>query len=286
MKLSSEDLLVILALCRERTLEGAGVSLGKDPSSIFRAIKRIEGKLGHALFSRSRDGFHPFGMATELAEKAATIHAALVDAEAIHSALNSDLTGRLRITTTDVLLEYVILPNLFMFRDQYPQIQIDFSTQNDFSKLWERGVDIAIRPASAPPEDAIGQFVKEIEYVVVCGQDYLDSKPAAQSECDGLDWLLPGGELSKHPINSWFSEHVRNSMSLTSFDSLNLAIRATRANLGVSVVPDLPNITEGLIRLPHFVMDEKTELWCLYHASNKGNPLVGAFCKFVRQILK
>ena len=85
MKLSSDDLLVILALCRQRTLERAGRFLERDISSVFRAINRIEAKANVPLFERSKSGFHPLPAAEELAEKGREISEALSPLTTLYS---------------------------------------------------------------------------------------------------------------------------------------------------------------------------------------------------------
>lgn len=281
MKLSSEDLMIVLALCREQTLERSAHFLDKDVSSVFRAIKRIEKKVGTPLFERSKLGFHPSPAAEELAEKGSEISDALSAAHVICSELGGPLSGRLRVTTTDLLLEYYILPNLADFRREFPNINIDFSTSNQFAKLWERGFDIAVRPSANPPEQLLGQFVKQIEYVAVCGAKY----PLSEVAPDRFDWLVPGSSLAQHPIRRWVSNNIPESASITSFDSMNLMVTAVHANLGVAFVPNLKSLTNGLVQLERLEIDEVSEIWCLYHPSNRGNPLVQAFNQFMKRTL-
>ncbi|WP_291732009.1 LysR family transcriptional regulator [Leisingera sp. F5] len=283
MKLTSDDLLVILALCRERTLDRAGRFLDRDVSSVFRAIKRIGTKAGAPLFSRSKTGFHPFPAAEELAEQGREISEALSQAEAICSGLDDQLSGRLRITTTDLLLEHFILPNLAGFRREFPNVDIDFSTSNQFAKLWERGFDLAVRPSANPPEQLMVQFLRRLEYAVVRGRGY---KPAQGTGSGAeFDWLVPGSGLAQHPVRKWFARNAAACASVTSFDSMSLMIQAVRADLGVSLVPDLPALTDGLVRMDGLEVSEFSEIWCLYHPSNRGNPLIQAFSKFMKRTL-
>lgn len=283
MKLTSDDLMVVLALCRERTLERAGLFLDRDVSSVFRAIKRIEAKVGAPLFSRSKTGFEPFPAAAELAERGREISESLSHADQICSGLEEHLSGRLRITTTDVLLEHFILPNLAQFRREAPQIEIEFSTSNQFAKLWERGFDLAVRPSANPPDQLLGQFLTRLGYVAVGGPGYMTADPNRQP--GDLDWLIPGSGLAQHLIRKWFARNDVPNASVTSFDSMNLMIKAVREDLGVSLLPDLPALTEGLVKIEGLEVAETSEIWCLYHPSNRGNPLIQAFVKFMKRAM-
>lgn len=252
---------------------------------MFRAIKRIEEKIGSPLFARSKTGFHPFPAAEELAERGGEISEALSRAEAIRSGIGEQLGGRLRITTTDILLEYFILPRLDGFRRLFPNVDIDFGTGNEFVQMWERGFDIAVRPSASPPEHLLGQFLRRLTYTAVCAPNYRLSEDAGKGNLAGADWLVPGGDLTRHPVRKWFARNIDDGGTVTSFDSMGVMLRAARAGLGIAVVPDLDPLTKGLVRLDGVAIDEATEIWCLYHASNKGNPLVQAFNRYVRQSL-
>lgn len=285
MKLSSDDLLVILALCRERTLERAGRFLERDTSSVFRAINRIESKANALLFERSKSGFRPFPVAEELADKGREISEALSEAGAICADLGNERKGRLRVTTTDVLLEHVILPNMRVLWEKLPHLKIEFSTSNQFAQLWERGFDVAVRPSTKPSDYLLGQFVAKLEYVMVCAPSYHLADDARNGALSTVDWLVPGGALLQHPVRKWFSANVTSNGSVASFDSMNLMFQAVRQGLGVAVIPNLAPLTEGLVQIQCVDINEASEIWCLYHPSNRGNPLVQAFCKLIKQAL-
>lgn len=66
---------------------------------------------------------------------------------------------------------------------------------------------------------------------------------------------------------------------------MNLMIKAVREDLGVSLLPDLPALTEGLHKIEGLEVTETSEIWCLYHSSNRGNPLIHAFVKFMKRAM-
>ncbi|UWQ93863.1 LysR family transcriptional regulator (plasmid) [Rhodobacteraceae bacterium M382] len=285
MPLSSEDLLVILALCREQTLDRAAAWLGRDSSSVFRAIKRIETRLGTPLFSRSKSGFEPLGLTRELAEKGREISETLRHADNIASQLDLARFEKLRVTTTDVILSCYILPNIDQFRAKYPGTHIEFNTSNQFAKMWERGFDVAVRPSSNPPGDLIGHFLRPLDYKLVHGSNYQPKVKLSGRAIQGGDWLIPGGTLTNHPVRKWFSQQVSNPDTVTQFDSMNLLVQAAKSGLGLAALPGLARITDGLVTLSDVEVPEVSELWCLYHSSNRENPLVQAFVRFAKHCL-
>ena len=79
-RLSASDLEVVLALTRGTTLAGASERLGVDASTIFRNLQRLERNLGRPLFERTRSGYRPTELATDLAAHAEEMEVALESA--------------------------------------------------------------------------------------------------------------------------------------------------------------------------------------------------------------
>ena len=71
------DLSLILALVRGGTLARAAALLRVDVSTVFRAVRRLEGALGQTLFEKSRTGYLPNSLARDLAQQAERAEQAL-----------------------------------------------------------------------------------------------------------------------------------------------------------------------------------------------------------------
>src|SRR5688572_33002683 len=103
-KMTPADLELTLALVRGTSLATAGERLGIDASTVFRSLQRIERGLGRALFERTRSGYLATELATELAEHAEHVEMALEAARSAAEAAPAQVSGTVRITTTDTVL--------------------------------------------------------------------------------------------------------------------------------------------------------------------------------------
>src|SRR5687768_14906714 len=99
--LMASDLELLLALVRGGTLAEAATRLGADASTVFRGVQRIEKSLGQRLFERTRQGYLASDATLEIARHAERIEAELEAARAAAQGKNSEVTGRVRLTTTD-----------------------------------------------------------------------------------------------------------------------------------------------------------------------------------------
>src|SRR5689334_1040644 len=72
-RLDARDLVLVLALVRGGTLGEAARQLGQDSSTVFRALQRLEKRLGLSLFERHRQGLLPGELALAWARSAEAI---------------------------------------------------------------------------------------------------------------------------------------------------------------------------------------------------------------------
>src|SRR5215831_2908448 len=109
-RLSTQDLALVLALSRHKGLARAGSELELDASTIFRQLKKIEKNLGQRLFGRQRGGYVPTELAMQLLLHAEAIEDRLSQARQAAQAAPEDAAGVVRITATDAVLNYLVIP--------------------------------------------------------------------------------------------------------------------------------------------------------------------------------
>lgn len=166
--LTAPDLEVLLALVRGGTLAQAAARLSADASTVFRSVQRIEKSLGQRLFERTRQGYLPSEAMSEIARHAERIEAELDAARAAAMAPNSEVTGRVRLTTTDSVLRGLVLPCLPALAAQHPQLQLELRSANELMSLTRRDADLALRATPKAPEHLIGRHLGPIRFVA-CG---------------------------------------------------------------------------------------------------------------------
>lgn len=181
-RLDYPDLSLILALVRGGSLARASALLKVDVSTVFRAVRRLEAALGQQLFEKSRTGYLPTTLAQTLAEQAERAEQALEAARIGVEQGGEAISGTVRLTCTDSVLQSLLLPALARFMPSYPGLTIELCTSNDFANLSRRDADIALRLTRTPPEHLVGRRLADISYRVCASAAYLQS-------VDSHDWL-------------------------------------------------------------------------------------------------
>ena len=185
-KLEARDLEIILALVRTANLARAGERLNVDASTIFRAIRRIERGLGHQLFERSRAGYLPSEQAQVLAEHAEQVETQLEQARSAIQLTPEQVSGTVRIATTDTLLHGLLAPALHKLANIHPLLEYELHTGNALTSLTRREADIAVRATNTPPLHLVGKQIGPIR-MALNGSNRIAYDQQVES---AVDWIV------------------------------------------------------------------------------------------------
>ncbi|WP_457408951.1 LysR family transcriptional regulator [Pseudomonas sp. TE24901] len=254
------DLSLILALVRGGTLARAAALLRVDVSTVFRAVRRLEASLGQTLFEKSRAGYLPTGLASSLAQQAERAEQALEAARVGVEQGGEVISGTVRLTCTDSVLQGLLLPALAQFMPEYPALTLELSTSNDFANLSRRDADIALRLTKTPPEHLVGRCLGAVAYQVCASPAF--AQQHAGRELAELAWIAPDDFLPDHPTVVWRREHLPGVRPSYRCNSMLSVAELVRGGMGVAALPDFL-LGDDLQPLGPVLTGHDTALWLL-----------------------
>ncbi|BBP57750.1 LysR family transcriptional regulator [Pseudomonas sp. St316] len=261
-RLDYPDLSLILALVRGGSLARAARLLQVDVSTVFRSVRRLEAALGQPLFEKSRSGYLPTNLAQALAEQAERAEQALEAARVGVEQGGEVISGTVRLTCSDSVLQALLLPALARFMPAYPALTLELSTSNDFANLSRRDADIALRLTRTPPEHLVGRKLGNVAYRVCASATYLRS--ANTDDLASMIWIAPDDFLPDHPTVAWRRQHLPGVVPAYRCNSMLSVTELVRAGLGVAALPDfLIDEHQGLMPLGEPLEGYDTALWLL-----------------------
>jgi DNA-binding transcriptional LysR family regulator len=268
-RFSSNDLEVVLALVRGATLAAAGERLGVDGSTVFRSLQRFERRLGQRLFERSRAGYRPTELALVLAGHAEEMEAALEAARSAVEATPAQVSGTVRITTTDTILHGLVAPALRTLKDHHPLLSFELHIGNDVASLTRRDADIAVRATKRPAQHLVGKRVGTIR-----GAVYAARRKGAptweQVEAGHADWIAPDDALPDHPSVVWRKRHFPRLIPRYRVNSILSVLELVAMGMGVGIVPMfLAERRTDVVRLTEPIDECETDLWLLTHPESR-----------------
>ena len=268
-RLETADLEVTLALVRGRTLAAAAERLGVDASTVFRSLQRIERGLGRPLFERSRSGYVATELATQLAGHAEAMEVAVEAARSAAQAEPSQVSGTVRITTTDTVLHGLVAPTLPALREIHPLLVYELHAGSELASLTRRDADIAVRATQRPPPHLVGKRVGTLRVAV-----YAARKGAARAraavEAGSADWIAPDDALPEHPSVAWRKRHHPKVEPRYRVNSILSVLELVALGLGVGVVPlFLAAERRDVVALSEPLESAETDLWLLAHPESR-----------------
>lgn len=259
-QLDYPDLSLILALVRGGSLARAAALLKVDVSTVFRAVRRLEAGLGQQLFDKSRAGYLPTSLAQALAQQAEQAEQALEAARIGVAQGGEVISGTVRLTCTDSVLQGLLLPALAQFMPNYPALVIELCTSNDFANLNRRDADIALRLTATPPEHLVGRCLGAVSYRLCASPEY-----KLRVDCSDLSkvaWIAPDDFLPDHPTVAWRRQCWPGVQPSYRCNSMLAVSELVRAGLGVAALPDFLMGAGGLEALSE-PLGHDTALWLL-----------------------
>lgn len=282
--LGPRDLELVLALVRGRTLAEAGRRLGLDTSSVYRAVKKLEQRLGLPLFDRHRQGMAPGELALALAERAEAMEAQLDAARELLQDDGAALSGLLRVSANDIGLHGLLLPLLGPFVRAHPQLQLELMATNQLARLERREADVALRGTASPPGHLVGVRLGVLRAALWAHRSYLDSLPPGTPP-EAMAWAVPDADrhLADYPSRRWRLARYPKVVPRLRCDGMLAVARAVQAGAAIGVAPHfLMAGTPGMVDLSGPLPEIDTELWLLTHPDMRHLRRVKAFFDFVR----
>jgi DNA-binding transcriptional LysR family regulator len=278
-----DDLRYVLAVADAGSLAGAGRRLGVNHTTMLRRIAAVEQRLGLRLFERLPAGYTLTPGGEELIAAARQIEATVTTLERRLAGKDLRLAGTIRVTTTDTLMGSILPEILAEFHASYPGIQVEIAVSNLMFNLTRREADIAIRPASGPPETLIGRRIAKVAFAIYASPDYLARQDAGRDLADH-QWLAPDEGLADTAVAQWMRAQVPQARITLAANSLMALCQAARAGLGLAALPCyLGDTSPDLVCVHQPIREMETALWILTHADLRRVARVRAFTEFASE---
>lgn len=265
--LSWDDLQLVGAVAQHGNLTRAAQALGLNHSSVYRRLKKIEARVGVRLFDRSRTHCVPTAAGAEAAAVAADCAERIGNLQLQIAGRDARLSGLIRMTSTDSLLLYGLMPALRGFRERHPDVQLELLAATTQFSLTRREADIAIRPTQAPPQNLVGRPIRDLSFRVYGHRGQWPSGEMLTAEDLGAaNWVAPDDSLAAWAGHAWLRERVPASQIVMQVNSLTLLHHAVSSGIGIGVLPDHMGAADRNLRaLSEPLPTLAASVWVLTH---------------------
>ena len=275
MDLSALELFI--DVMQQRSFAAVARSRNIEPSSVSRAIAKLERDLNLRLFQRSTRKLQPTEAGQLYFDRVFPAVAELTAAQQQAMEVSQTPRGTLRMTAPAVFAEKQLTPLLPEFARRYPDLRVELLLVDAYLDLIAERIDVAIRVGAFRDSTYRLLKLRSMEFYICAGPGYLQEHGVPKKPEEivdhscllfprrdySLSWLFTGGtgEVTEVPIQGQYL--ITNSAVI-----LGSAI----ANMGLTLLPDWlveKDIATGqLIRLfSNYIVtatDFNSAVWLLY----------------------
>ncbi len=178
------SLELFLATCDGGSFAAAARICSTDPSTVSKAIGRLEDQLGLILFQRSTRQLRITAAGKRYARTVRNMMQDLSSCEDELKQLNDSPSGTLRISSAVCYGHLYLRPLLPAFCQRYPAIKLELELNDFHVDVIENDIDIALRTGYVKDSRLIARRLSPMDFLTCVSPQYLDAHGTPRSADD------------------------------------------------------------------------------------------------------
>ncbi|MEO9895680.1 MAG: LysR family transcriptional regulator [Paracoccaceae bacterium] len=254
--LNWDDLRFVLAVVEHGSLSAAARQLGVNHATVLRRVGAFEARIGSPIFHRTAQGYQILPDQLRLIEATREVGHAINSVERLGAGLETQLSGQVRVTSTDTVCMTLLPEILKDLQSQAEGLHLSLVCSNTHLNLSLLEAEVTIRPAARLPEELVGAQAGYMRFAAY--------KRAADSVSDR--WIGPAGPLTDALPMVWLDDFIKGTGYVARTDSFMVARELAVQGVGQALLPCLiAESDSGLERIDRFTPDIKVPIWVASH---------------------
>ena len=244
MKHSLQQMAAFAETARHGSFAAASRELGSAPSTLAKAVARLEASLQVKLFHRTTRQVSLTPDGERLYARCERLLAEFEALQAEASGTRDEPAGLLRVDLPIVLGREFILPVLARMAQRFPRLQLDVRLQDAYADLVKEGIDVAVRLGPLKDSSLVAQRVGSQSMVLVASRSYLESHGVPRrledlAQHEALVFRLPSSGRDR----PWQFRQGGKAMELQPQARIRIGdgeglVAAVRLGLGIAQLPE------------------------------------------------
>lgn len=287
---SLDNLAAMLATLRTGSPPHAARTLKLAPSSIYRAVDRLEKEVGAPLFVRAASGWTLTEIGREIAQLAERVEDDIAQVELSLLRHNQRFPTPLRISASDTFATY-IAPIVGAFMQRERDVAVQLIVDNTMVDVARRQTELAIRPDMRPGNGLVGQRAGKLAHALYCSWLVLKQQGIPSSFDDLARYPLCSltQDLPHFTTATWWKElGVHASPRTMFFANTETSLAAAIAGgAGLGVLPRfVGDRLEGVARIAAIKIADPVDIWLVTHPSLRKNRVVRSLMRTLSDAIR
>lgn len=288
MKTRSDDLEILLAVVDSGGFSAAAELLDIQVARVSRAVSKVESQVGVSILNRTTRRI-------ELTEEGRQfVEAIRIGLLQIQQAEEEIITrgelprGHLRVDAASPFVFHQLVPLIQSFKQTYPDIELELTSNEGFVDLLEKKTDLAIRIGNLTDSTLHARPLGKSLLYIVASPDYLSKRCFPNKSSDLIHHDLLGFSTPK-ALNDWpLNGFTRFTPTLTSSNGETLRQLALTGN-GIACLSGFmvkKDIAEGrlipLLESEKITNTGREQINAVYYKSSTVAKRISAFIDFIQ----
>lgn len=182
---------LFLATCNGGSFAAAARTCNTDPSTVSKAISRLESDLGFTLFQRSTRQLRITAAGQRYARTARGALQELASCEAELKQSNDSPSGTLRISAGVCYGHLYLRPLLSAFCKRYPSIRLELELNDLHVDILEHDIDLALRTGYVKDSRLVARRLSPMDFLTCVSPQYLEQHgtPRCAEDFQQHQWI-------------------------------------------------------------------------------------------------
>jgi DNA-binding transcriptional LysR family regulator len=271
---------IFLATCAQGSFAAAAKSCNTDPSTVSKAISRLEAQLSLTLFQRSTRQLRITQAGQQYAHTVRKLLQDLNTCEDELRQLNDAPGGTLRINTAVCYGHLYLRSLLTAFCQRYPAIRVELEINDLHVDIIENDIDIALRTGYVKDSRLVARRLSPMDFLICASPQYLQTRKLPQCADD----------FHQH---SWIGFRIKQTQQLQPIflpnargEYLPYELERRHITDDGEAMASMCNDGLGFAQLPHFLAKQGLEsgsLVALYPYYRPPQPDNGVFAIYPKR---
>ena len=274
---SWDDLKIFLACARSLSFRSAAKNLGLTSSTVVRRISSLEDHLGIQLFDRLPNGVQMTREGSRLVSSANQIEQGAFDFQRRIETFDSHKRGVVRISATEGIGSYWLMPRLIEFQRGNPMMVIDLALSEGLADVSRMQADVAIQFEEPTNPNVMRRRLASLHIYPYASRRYIDVYGMPETKEDMLDHRLidqigPQLDQGAWPRQLGIDDiegvvGIRTNSSAAHF-------YAVERGAGIGGLPTFASALGSNLVPIDIGMHHRMDIWMTYHPDARRTPRV------------
>jgi DNA-binding transcriptional LysR family regulator len=275
---SFECVSSVLSTFRAGTPVKAARALSQAPSTVYRAIERLEKDIGAPVFERKPAGWLPTEIGERIIRLAEAIESEAAATELFLLGRNKSFPATLRVSASDGFAEGYLGPVLTEFSRSPNAPTIELLVDNQFANLGRREAHLAIRPDQKPGDGLIGRRAGKLAHALYGAAALFkrDGLPRSLADLPRFKVCMLSNTLAHHTAANWWTAGLKQQVDVALIANTEMALAgAVAAGAGIGALPCfLGDGLAGVRRVTAIPVGAPVHIWIVTNPALGRNPVI------------